>query len=59
VRALEHQRPRAGEDLEGLGLITAKKVLYVANVDESDPQGKGGPWRACASTRRPRAAAWW
>ena len=24
-----------------MGLMTAKKVLYVANVDESDPLGKG------------------
>jgi len=27
--------------LKPLGLMTAKKVLYVANVDESDPLGKG------------------
>ena len=27
--------------LKPLGLMTAKKVLYVANVDESDPTGKG------------------
>jgi GTP-binding protein YchF len=27
--------------MRGLGLITAKKVLYVANVDESDVHGKG------------------
>src|SRR3954468_12465061 len=27
--------------LKGLGLITGKKVLYVANVDESDIHGKG------------------
>ncbi len=27
--------------LKGLGLITAKRVLYVANVDESDPTGAG------------------
>ncbi len=27
--------------LKGLGLITAKKVLYVANVDESDVHGAG------------------
>ncbi len=33
-----------GEDLrliKPLGLMTSKKVLYVANVDESDPTGKG------------------
>jgi GTP-binding protein YchF len=27
--------------MRGLGLITAKKVLYVANVDEADIHGKG------------------
>ncbi len=27
--------------MRGLGLITAKKVLYVANVDEADVHGKG------------------
>jgi GTP-binding protein YchF len=27
--------------LKPMGLMTAKKVLYVANVDESDPVGKG------------------
>jgi GTP-binding protein YchF len=27
--------------LKGLGMITAKKVLYVANVDESDIHGEG------------------
>jgi ribosome-binding ATPase YchF (GTP1/OBG family) len=27
--------------LRRFGLITAKKVLYVANVDDSDPHGKG------------------
>jgi GTP-binding protein YchF len=27
--------------IKPLGLMTAKKVLYVANVDESDPLGKG------------------
>ena len=27
--------------LKGLGLITAKKVLYIANVDEDDPTGQG------------------
>ncbi|MDZ4753581.1 MAG: redox-regulated ATPase YchF [Phycisphaerae bacterium] len=27
--------------LQSLGMITAKPVLYVANVDESDPMGKG------------------
>ncbi len=27
--------------LKSLGLITGKKVLYIANVDESDPTGQG------------------
>ena len=27
--------------LKGIGFITAKPILYVANVDESDPTGKG------------------
>ena len=27
--------------LKSMGLITAKKVLYVANVDEADPHGQG------------------
>jgi GTP-binding protein YchF len=27
--------------IQPLGLMTSKKVLYVANVDESDPTGKG------------------
>jgi len=27
--------------VRGYGLITAKKVLYLANVDESDPRGEG------------------
>jgi GTP-binding protein YchF len=41
VRGLAVSDPEQAKILRGLGLITAKKVLYVANVDESDPQGKG------------------
>jgi GTP-binding protein YchF len=41
VRAIGIDAPEDQKLLRGFGLITAKKVLYVANVDESDPQGKG------------------
>src|SRR6185436_12625538 len=40
VRELEFN-PEERKLIKSFGLITAKKVLYVANVDESDPQGKG------------------
>jgi ribosome-binding ATPase len=40
VRGLEFD-PEEKKILKGLGLITAKKVLYVANVDEADIFGKG------------------
>ena len=39
--------------LRGFGLITLKKVLYVANVDESDPKGEG----ELAQAARAKAAA--
>ncbi len=29
------------QDIKSFGFITAKRVLYVANVDEDDPQGQG------------------
>jgi GTP-binding protein YchF len=41
VRALAIDDPEELKILRGFGLITAKKVLYVANVDESDPRGEG------------------
>jgi hypothetical protein len=41
VRALGISAPDELKILRGFGLITAKKVLYIANVDESDPLGKG------------------
>ncbi len=41
VRALGIDDPEDLKLLRGFGLITAKKVLYVANVDESDPRGEG------------------
>lgn len=40
VRGLEFN-PEERKIVKGLGLITAKKVLYVANVDESDIHGEG------------------
>ncbi len=41
VRALGISEPEELKILRGFGLITAKKVLYVANVAESDPLGEG------------------
>jgi ribosome-binding ATPase YchF (GTP1/OBG family) len=40
VRQLEFDAEQA-KIVKGLGLITAKKVLYVANVDEADIHGEG------------------
>ncbi len=40
VRQMEFN-PEERKIVKGLGLITAKKVLYVANVDESDLHGEG------------------
>ena len=40
VRQIEFN-PEEQKQLKGLGLITARKVLYVANVDESDLHGHG------------------
>jgi GTP-binding protein YchF len=40
VRQLEFS-PEEKKIVKGLGMITAKKVLYVANVDESDLHGEG------------------
>ena len=33
--------PEEKKQFKSLGMITAKRVLYVANVDEKDPLGKG------------------
>src|SRR5439155_1313958 len=41
VRQLE-LTPEEMKHLKGLGLITARKTPYVANVDESDIHGEGG-----------------
>jgi hypothetical protein len=40
VRSLD-LTPEQQKIVRGFGLITAKKVLYLANVDESDPRGEG------------------
>jgi ribosome-binding ATPase len=52
VRALEFT-PEEKKILRPLGLITAKKVLYIANVDETDIHGQG----ALVQKVRVRAAA--
>ncbi len=40
LRSLE-LTPEEAKELLSLGMITAKRVLFVANVDESDPTGQG------------------
>ena len=40
IRGIELDEKQAKE-LKSFGLITAKRVLYVANVQEDDPQGEG------------------
>jgi len=51
VRGLELS-PEDRKLIKSLGLITAKKVLYVANVDEADIHGEG----PLVKTVRERAA---
>lgn len=41
VRAMGLDKPEEQKLIKPLGLMTTKKVLYVANVDESDPLGQG------------------
>jgi ribosome-binding ATPase len=41
VRSLDIQDADQAKALSSLGLLTGKKVLYVANVDESDLEGRG------------------
>ena len=41
VRGLSFENPDAQKALKGLSLLTAKSVLYVANVGENDLQGTG------------------
>ncbi|MCB9837860.1 MAG: redox-regulated ATPase YchF [Phycisphaeraceae bacterium] len=48
-----HDDPEHRRILKGLGLITAKRVLFIANVDEDDPRGEG----PLATRVRERAAA--
>jgi GTP-binding protein YchF len=41
VRGIDFSDPEDKKMVKGLGLITSKKVLYVANVDEADIHGEG------------------
>jgi len=41
IRALGIEDASEREKLRQWGMITAKRVLYLANVDESDPKGEG------------------
>ena len=52
VRGLEYEDAGSAKTLAELQLITAKRVLYVANVDEDDLQGSGSH----VQTLRERAA---
>ena len=53
VRALESDDPQIVQEIAGLQLLTSKRVLYVANVDENDLAGEG----AHVMKVRERAAA--
>ncbi len=41
VRGLAFENPEAQKAYQGLALLTAKPVMYVANVDENDLHGQG------------------
>lgn len=41
IRSLGIEEAAEKEKLRQWGMITAKRVLYLANVDESDPKGEG------------------
>lgn len=41
IRGLKFDDPDQQKALKGLGMISAKPMLYVANVDDSDPHGQG------------------
>ena len=41
LRSLAPWKPDDWKIIHNLGPITAKRVLYIANVDESDPNGQG------------------
>jgi GTP-binding protein YchF len=53
LRSLEWEDPSHASIVRGFGLLSAKRVLYVANVDEDDLAGTG----AEAAKVRERAAA--
>ncbi|MGI9456602.1 MAG: redox-regulated ATPase YchF [Aeoliella sp.] len=40
VRALQSDDPHVKEEIDGLQLLTSKRVLYVANIEEDDLTGK-------------------
>jgi len=52
IRSLKLENNEANQVMRELALLTAKPVLYVANVDESDPMGQG----LLAQTVRQRAS---
>ena len=41
ARALKLEDPNEAKALRNMTLITSKRVLYIANVDDTDPNGKG------------------
>ncbi|MEM9064535.1 MAG: redox-regulated ATPase YchF [Planctomycetota bacterium] len=41
ARSVELSDPAQAKALRGLGMITAKKVLYLMNVGDDDPKGEG------------------
>jgi len=41
IRGLKFDDPEQQKALRGLGMISAKPMLYVANVPDSDPHGRG------------------
>lgn len=41
VRGLKFEDPEQQKALKGLGMISAKPMLYVANVGDDDPHGRG------------------
>lgn len=53
ARMVEFSDPEERKAARGMGLLSAKKVLYVANVDDDDVEGRG----ALASQVRARAEA--
>ena len=52
VESGEFDAPEAARALKGLNLISTKRVLYIANVDDDDPRGEG----PLANAVRARAA---